>query len=260
MSVYLSKILSLAIYPLTWVFILFIMSLILLLAKKYRSASGTLAFSLISFWIIAMPVTGQWLTYTLESQYPAQPADSYPQADVIILLGGGMAGSAEPVRPFPDLLDSADRVWFAAQLFNAQIAPTIIASGGTLSWHGVQQSEAQAMHQLLVQLGVDSHAIIDEDQSLTTYENAWHCFKLPEASNAKRILLVSSAAHLPRAMAVFQRVFPDAQLIAAPTDVRVIAVGDDLMDWLPQASGIGMLTEAWHEWVGLWIYRFKGWA
>jgi hypothetical protein len=53
---------------------------------------------------------------------------------------------------------------------------------------------------------------------------------------------------------------PNIEVIPAATDVRVVSVGKDLLDWLPQAGGIDMTSEAWHEWIGLWIYRFKGWA
>jgi uncharacterized SAM-binding protein YcdF (DUF218 family) len=258
MSVYLSKILSLAIYPLTWLLVLLIISLLLLIINKTRAGITTLTVALISFWIIAMPVTGKWLMHSLESQYEAKQVKDSTTADVIVLLGGGIAGSAEPIRPMPDLLDSADRVWFAAQLYNAQKAPTIIASGGTLSWRGINQSEASAMRLLLEQLNVPSTAIVDEDQSLTTYENALHCRPLLQSLSAKRILLVTSAAHMPRAMAVFSKQYPESVIIPAVTDVRVLAIGADLLDWLPQASGIAMLNEAWHEWIGLLVYKLKG--
>jgi uncharacterized SAM-binding protein YcdF (DUF218 family) len=259
-NIYLSKLLSLAIYPITWVFLLLIISLLLLALKRIRTASITIGFSLISFWIIAMPVTGQWVMHALESQYEAKQAKDTATADIIVLLGGGMAGATPPIRPMPELLDSADRVWFAAQLYNEQKAPTIIASGGILTWRGVSQSEASAMRLLLEQLNVPSNAIIDEDQSLTTYENALHSRPLLQSLAAKRILLVTSAAHMPRAMAVFSKQFPEDIIIPAITDIRVIAVGEDLLDWLPQASGIAQLNEAWHEWIGLFVYRLKGQA
>jgi uncharacterized SAM-binding protein YcdF (DUF218 family) len=260
MSVYLSKILSLAIYPLTWIFVLLFIGLIFLAIKSHRAAAVTFSLSFIAFWIMAMPMTGQWLTHSLESQYEAKDATSYQNADVIILLGGGMAGSAPPARLNPDLNDAADRVWFAAQLYHAKKAPYIIASGGTLTWHGTTQSEARAMRLFLEQLGVPATAIIDEEQSRTTYKNALNCRSKVLYLEAKRILLVTSAAHLPRAMAVFQKLYPESEIIPVATDVRVIEVGEDLLDWLPQAGGIGMLTEAWHEWLGLLIYRLKGQA
>ncbi len=260
MSIYFSKILSLAIYPLTWLFIFLFIGLIFLAIKSYRAATVTFSLSLIAFWIMAMPVTAQWLMHSLESQYEANNANESATADVIILLGGGIAGSALPARPTPDLNDASDRILFAAQLYHAQKAPTIIVSGGTLNWHGVSQSEASAMRSLLEQLNVPATAIIEEDQSLTTYQNATNCLAKIQALGAKRILLVSSAAHLPRAMAVFHKQYPENEIIPAATDVRVVSVGEDLLDWLPQAGGIAMLNEAWHEWLGLFIYRLTGQA
>jgi len=62
-------------------------------------------------------------------------------------------------------------------------------------------------------------------------------------------------------MATALRQFPlNMGITAATTDIRVVAVGGDLLDYLPQASGLAMFTEAWHEWVGWLVYRLKGYA
>lgn len=261
MSVYIAKLFSYFLYPLTWVVLLLTLSVIAVWWHKQRLAKFTATSALVLLSVISIPVTSQWLTYQLESQYPEQPIDSIQPADVILVLGGGIHGSAPPWRLAPDLNDAADRVVYAAQLYHASKAKQILVSGGTLSWKGIQQSEASAMKALLVQLGVPAFVIIEEDQSQSTYENMLNSRVLLSTHSVQSLLLVTSAAHMPRSMATAAKNL-DAQLTvsAAPTDIRVVAIGSDLLDFLPQASGLAMFTEAWHEWVGWLVYRLKGYA
>jgi uncharacterized SAM-binding protein YcdF (DUF218 family) len=171
MSVYIAKLFSYFLYPLTWVMLLLLLSVIALWWHKQRLAKVTATSALVLLSVISMPISSQWLMHQLESQYPAQLIDSIQLTDVLLVLGGGIHGSAPPWRLAPDLNDAADRVVYAAQLYHADKAKQIIVSGGTLSWKGVQQSEASAMKALLMQLGVPASAVIEEDQSQSTYEN-----------------------------------------------------------------------------------------
>ena len=261
MSVYIAKLFSYFLYPLTWVVLLLLLSVISLWWQKHRLAKLSATSSLLLLSLISMPFTSQWLMHQLESRYPVQAIDEILPADVILVLGGGIHGSAPPWRLAPDLNDAADRVVYAAQLYHAGKAKQVLVSGGTLSWKDIQQSEASAMKALLVQLGVPASVIIEEDQSQSTYENMVNSRVLLSTHSVQSLLIVTSAAHMPRSMATAAKNL-DVQLTvsAAPTDIRVVAVGGDLLDYLPQASGLAMFTEAWHEWVGWLVYRLKGYA
>jgi uncharacterized SAM-binding protein YcdF (DUF218 family) len=256
-SVYFIKQLSLLLYPLTWVILLLIITMLLLFFRRSFWAGQSLALAFVVLWISAMPVTGKWLTQHLETQYTVKMAADYGEADAIVLLGGGIKGADAPQRPMPDLNDAADRVWFASQLYLKQKAPIIIATGGTLSWTGTQQTEANAMKMILQDLGIPESRIIEEGQSLTTQENAQYTAQLLAQTKAQRIFLVTSAAHMPRAYRVFRHELPNMVIIPAPTDFRVSSIGHNILDWIPQASGLEMMNQAWHEWVANIIYEIK---
>jgi len=258
-SVYFLKLASWALYPLSWILILLILSFVFAAFRKRWLSQTTLLSALALLWIASMPITGQYTSQWLEQQYPMQTLDRITTADAIVLLGGGMGGEAPPERLHPDLGDAADRVWYAAQLQLAGKAPVIIASGGSFSWKGEVQTEAAAMHQLLVQLSVPSESIIEEGKSLTTYENAINSAVLLHQIAARRVILVTSAAHMPRALAVFQKQLPEMVFIPATTDVRALPLESSLLNWLPQTGGLARTTEAWHEWVGYAMYISKGW-
>jgi uncharacterized SAM-binding protein YcdF (DUF218 family) len=91
------------------------------------------------------------------------------------VLGGSIGPAVPPLRPDPKLFDSSDRVWHAARLFHRGLAPRIIVSGGSYLVETGQapqtQTEAQAMRQFLVALGVPESAIVMEGKSLNTIEN-----------------------------------------------------------------------------------------
>lgn len=261
MSVYIAKLFSYFLYPLTWVVLLLLLSVISLWWQKQRLAKLSATSSLLLLSFISLPITSQWLMHQLESRYPMQAINDIQPTDVILVLGGGIHGSAPPWRLTPDLNDAADRVVYAAQLYHAGKASHILVSGGTLNWKGVQQSEASAMKALLMQLSVPESAIIEEDKSQSTYENMQNSKPLLNRLGVTKVLLVTSAAHMPRSMATALQNLPtNISITAATTDIRVVTFGDDLLDYLPQASGLTMFTEAWHEWIGWLIYRLKGYA
>jgi len=261
MSVYIAKVLSYLLYPFSWVILLFTMSFFATLIHKQHLAKWLSLSGLCLLWLISLPITGQWLKHQLESRYPAQAIEQIHVADALLVLGGGVHGSAPPWRLTPDLNDAADRVTYSAQLYHAGKAKVIIVSGGTLSWKGVQQSESSAMKSLLMQLGVPESVIIEESQSQSTYENMVNTSKLLPEAKITSLLMVTSAAHMPRSLATANKVMSDSIVIyPASTDIRVVSIGGDWLDYLPQASGLAQLTEAWHEWIGWLVYRLKGYA
>lgn len=255
------KLISWLVYPLTWVILIWLMAIGLRWFRIHRTAQILTSVAFIMLWIISMPITGQWLLHQLEQRYPEQPITAIQPADAILLLGGGLTGAAPPWRLSYDANDAIDRVLYTAQLYHAGKARLIIASGGYFPEQAVQQSEASAMKALLIQLGVDANAIIEEAHSQTTYENMNNTQPILNNAQVSRLLLVTSAAHMPRALATAQRRFGNQiQIEAASCDVRIVNHQYLLLDYLPQAGGLALFTQAWHEWIGNILYHLKGYA
>ena len=77
------------------------------------------------------------------------------------------------------------------------------------------------------------------------------------ARGFKSALLVTSASHMPRAMATFRRA--GVPVVAATTDVSVVDSGHiDVFEWLPSADALAATTGAIREWLGYWVYRVRG--
>jgi uncharacterized SAM-binding protein YcdF (DUF218 family) len=107
--------------------------------------------------------------------------------------------------------------------------------------------------------GVPSQAILVEDRSLDTHQNALFSFQLLSARGIRNILLVTSAAHMPRAAAAFRKV--GFAVVPAPADFITGWAALDLpLAWWPNAQSMSQSDAAVKEWLGLFAYRLRGWA
>lgn len=225
------------------------------LARR-RLALATGAAALCWLWLWSTPVVSDWVRGRIERQVPALPVNALPLADAIVVLGGAMSGAVAPWRPYPDLGSAADRVWHAARLYHAGKAPRVVLSGGVGSYPALTGDEASAIAALLTDLGVPAVALVFEPESRTTTENALASAPILSALGGRRVLLVTSALHMPRALVTFRT--QGIEVIAASTDVEVVPKPFHAMLWMPSASALDGSSRAIHEMLGLARCRLVG--
>lgn len=249
------KFLTLCLQPLGTALAVLLLSL---LTRRWRRLSAALAiFAVAWLWIWATPLASTALRASLEQRYAAMPAETAPQADAILLLGGGIEPAAPPRRPDFDVTAGGDRILYAAALYRAGKAPWIVVTGGRLPWTPGAASEADAMQQMLVRLGVPASAIVREARARTTRENMRYSADLLAQRGARRVLLVTSAMHMPRAMANARVLGVD--VIAAPTDVEVLPGRRyGVLGWVPDAQFLERSAAAFKEYLGLGYDRVFG--
>ncbi len=141
-----------------------------------------------------LPLVSATLGHALERQCPPTPLDDIPPADAIVVLGGGVAEMNEE-RPYPELYPAADRAIMAVRLFRAGKAPIVIPTGV-----GAERAEKPLMEDL----GVPASSIVCESEARDTAENASKTFALLRERGCKKVLLVTSAWHMPRAKMLFK--------------------------------------------------------
>jgi uncharacterized SAM-binding protein YcdF (DUF218 family) len=255
-DLYLSKLIPLFIYPLGFALVLSILAMGILgisagLARLFLFVAVTV------LWGASTPFFADYLGLTLEGQYPPVAVEETPTADVIVVLGGAVAGAAPP-RITVDLSDAADRVLHAARLYRAGKAPVVLISGGAIPWLGSDIPEAGSIQTLLEEWGVPGASIIAEAASRNTYENAVLSKDVLAEHGLQRVLLVTSALHMPRALATFKSAGIDA--VPAATDFTVTYKDQrTVIDFLPDAGALSRTTNAIKEYVGYAYYWWKGW-
>ena len=211
-----------------------------------------LALSLLT--ALSLPVVAGALARRLEARFPALPKTGpVPgEAQAIVVLGSGLY-----YQPPEYVADSPtgtvlERLRYAALLAERTGLPLLV-TGGSVFARG--EAEGQIMRRVLeAEWRVPVRWV--ESESRNTAENAEHSAELLKAEGIKRVLLVTHALHIPRAMACFEHA--GLTPIAAPT--RFVSAGQaspSVLDFIPSASALGLSSQALHEYLGLFWYRLR---
>ncbi len=262
MFLFLSKLLPLFLYPLGLACVLLVVALVMSW-RRPRWVPVPVALALIVLLLASNSWVANGLVRSLEWQQI--PAGELPTADAIVVLGGATK-SAFPPRPGVDVSEEGDRVLYGAQLYREGKAPLVIASGGRIAWRGGGPSESADMAEILKTLGVPTTAILQDPTSLNTYQNAVNVRQIMKERGISRVLLVTSAMHMPRSLRIFQR--QGIEAIPAPTDFLVTQQESEEPNSSPQATALSLLpdvdrlektTRVLKEYIGMVIYRLRGW-
>jgi uncharacterized SAM-binding protein YcdF (DUF218 family) len=256
-SFFVGKLAAQLVLPLSLVALLMVIALGCLLLRWHRSATAVLAVGTALLWLASSRALADRLVASLEQTHPGAPIEALAAADAILLLGGATQPAAPP-RQFPEISEAGDRILHAARLYRAGKAPIIIASGGRMPWQEGLPPEAESMRALLIELGVPDEAIVLEVASKNTWENCGESKALLEERDARDVLLVTSAIHMPRALATCSTAGIDAQ--PAPTDYLVVEEGvRTWLDWTPHPAALLHTHYALRELLGYRVYRWRGW-
>lgn len=264
MFYFLSKLLPLLVYPAGLAVLLLLGAL--LLRRRPRWRTGLTLAALLLIWLSGNRFVAMAAASSLEGRHPPAPAGA--QADLILVLGGATREQSPP-RPMHELNEAGDRLLYATTLYNAGAAPRILVSGGAALYLGPSGiSEAEVMAAQLAAMGVPPDAILLEDASRNTWENAINSAPLLQAEGVESILLVTSAMHMPRAVAIFNSL--GIAVTPAPTDFLVteadwafyteLSFERQIFNLIPSADDLRLTTLALREWIGLAVYKARGWA
>lgn len=241
--IYLHKILPFVLSPLV-----IAMGLILygLLSKKGRYG----LFGLFVLYSASTFFVADFLFERLEGKGRDIQVDAVGQADGIVVLSGmmmGVRGSTGPMQEW----DDADRFFAGVDLYQAGKSPRLIFTGGRLPWERAELSEGAMLKQYAERLGVPARAISVSAEAYNTEEEARVVKRLFEQSQP-RILLVTSAYHMPRAQALFER--EGFKVEAFPVDFKVRAKALTPMDFMPDPRALRMTDVLVREYLGRFYY------
>lgn len=225
------------------------------LSGRFPRAARTLAVAVLAAaYLLSIRPVADSLIGTLEGRYPALhrvPADAEA---IVVLSGGQIPGS--PEYPGPWLGDSSlQRVHYAARLARGNRLP-VFTSGGTPLGRGVPMGRTMA-RALSRDLGIDPDRIHEETAARNTAEHV--PMLKPLLRGRTRVVLVTTAWHMPRAMAAFEAGGLDP--VAAPTDYHGgYGAAFHWLDLVPSASALATSADAFHEYLGTAYYALRGWV
>ena len=204
---------------------------------------------------VSVAPVGALLMEPLEDRFPPSPQD-IPAPYGIVVLGGAIDDEISAARGQTTFAEGGSRLTEAAILARRYPQARLVYTGGSSSLWESHSTEALEGRNLLVALGVDAARIAIEDKSRNTDENARFTAALVHPQPDQVWLVVTSAYHMPRAMALFAKAGFSAR--AYPVDYRTLG---DARDWrlnLDPVGGLSLFDLAVHEWIGLFAYRASG--
>ena len=243
--IYINKILPLIASPLGLIIFLLILGIF-----KKKTLPMLMALTLLIFF--SLPIVSGYLTKLLERDYTPFPPHEITAAGTVVVLSG-MVRTIKQTDGFKyEFNDSVDRIFAGIQILNLNKAKKIILTQGKLPWNlGV--SEGELLADFIQSQGIDPRKILLTEIVQNTNDEAIAVSKmLPKNS---KIILVTSAFHMPRAETVFRN--QSLNVIPYAVDFRKSAKKINVLDFIPYAKAFYESNLFFKELIGRAYYEFK---
>ena len=226
--------------------------------RKKDAAKGPLNFLNVGFGMMAvvnLPAVSHLVLGSLEWSFP--PLKALPGDAAAIVVLSGSVNPADSVRLETALgADSYVRCIHAAEVYRGRKSILVYVSGGEVDPESSGPSCADLMCDFLVKLGVDASDLRVEPNSRSTYENAVECRKLLDRQGIKKVILVTEATHMARAVLCFRKQGID--VVPAACHPRATDFEFSILSFLPSPTAADGISDSMHEWIGLAWYRLRG--
>ena len=244
--IYLHKILPLIFSPLF--FCLFLITLGIFLRSKKISLSGVILIILCS-----LPVVSNNLIYYLEKDYKLLKPSEISPADAIVVL----SGMVQPVKTNQNInyefSGSVDRILAGIDLYKNNKSSFLILTRGKVPWStGIPEGEY--LKEFAIRFGIPEQNILLTSEAQNTDQEA-KAVKNILSNNKKKIILVTSAFHMPRAIKVFDTA--GLQPTAFAVDFKVPAKRITFLSFLPSADSFQQTSFFVREMIGRAYYHLK---
>lgn len=230
-------------------------SMILLVAALRWRRRLLILFPVLILYIFGAPITADLVMRSLEDRYPHKSPAQCPLSDSIFVFGGTLS-LRDYATTGPNWNEAADRFDKALSIYVAGKAPLIVFSGGSERYEG-GPDEGEILQGEALRRGIPESAILITHKTWNTESEARILCDLALQRKWKRVLLVTSAYHMPRAMLLsasckVERVpVPVAYQTPAPSTVWAFRRPEY---YLPQARALAISETALHEYWGMSFY------
>ncbi len=253
MDIFLIYIVKTLILPPASLLILALLGLIIH-SKRQKLGISLITLALLALTILSLPLVSVFLTSTQEI-YPAINSSQLQQtnARAIVVLGGGTRSSAPEYNNRTIIHNRVfDRLRYAVRLAKKTGLPLLVSGGKVVDRN--QPSEAELMQETLIN-DFQFKATWLEDKSRNTAENAYYSYALLSKEKISRIILVTHALHMARAVQQFQ----NAGFQVTPAPTAFISQLDQItaLDLIPSAPAFEVSSGVLHELLGRWWYQIR---
>ena len=246
--------LKLFIFPPLAVFVLLAIGAFLRRRGRRRAGGTIVAAALVALYVLSTPFAGTVASLGLENQPALAHDQPLPEADAIVVLSAGRrsdstAYGGDTVGPL-----TLERLRYAAHLHDRSGLPILVTGGLAEDDH---PPLAELMRTALAE-AFDTPTRWIEDRAANTAQNAFYSAEILRQAGAERVLLVTHAWHMQRAVYAFRiaGLTPVPAPMAASQEPSFTWAVEPT-DFLPSPWALADTCYALHEWIGLAWYRIR---
>lgn len=246
--IYLNKLLPLLLSPLVlWPLVMLVG---VLSKKRWLAVSG-----LGVLWLLSTPVVSNPLFRWIESDAIRLAVDDVPSADAVVVLGGMQRYVAGSEGLVAEWADSVDRFEAGLDLMAAGKSSRLVFTAGKMPWQRSVAPEGVVLVREAIERGVDPTQVFLTREVRNTDEESRAVREVLADRAVPRVILVTSAFHMPRAAALFEAA--GVEVIRFPVDFRIRADAREPTDYFPDADALRRSDLAVREWIGRAYYRAR---
>jgi uncharacterized SAM-binding protein YcdF (DUF218 family) len=202
------------------------------------------------------PLPGDLLA-TLERPYATNTVAAAAPADAVVMLGGGYHASSNDSFQIA-FGEGGSRVIAAIDAIRQNKAGVLVLSGDDFVVNGETNSTSPLLQTMAANWVPPGTTVLTIDHGLNTRGEALRARQLADENHWKRIILVTSAFHLKRAVAVFRKAGLEVEPVAC--DFRSVGIQPAPLSVFPSAAGFRALDVYLHEMIGWLAYAWRGWV
>ena len=219
--------------------------------SEARFVCGLTVTSLVALYLASTPLVARWVAESLERQNPPVDPVTMPVADAIVVLGGSMYATVGPDgTALLYARHASDRFETAMQAFSAGRAPIIAFGGGGTGVPGTP-TEGEWNRARAIARGAPADRAIAGPVALYTSDESEGIARVLRERGVKRIILCSSAVHLPRARMNYEKL--GFEVTPLPSDFATRGAAED-WSWallIPRGMALSQVDAGVKEWMGL---------
>jgi uncharacterized SAM-binding protein YcdF (DUF218 family) len=213
-------------------------------SPRYRRAGwGVCTAGALLLWVLATPVVADALVRAVE-RYPPLDLTKPVHAQAIVILGAGVRLNAPEYGTSAPSATTLERLVYGARVARATGLPVLVSGS---------HYEAAAMSSFL-QRELELTPQWVENRSHDTHENAVNSAAMLASSGVHQIVLVTSAAHMARALREFQA----TGVVVLPAPAELWTRRDlGMLVWVPNADALVRAHRALYEMLGRGVQSFR---
>lgn len=232
----------------------------LVMRRRWRSAIWLGIPTFLIFLFGSTPLA-ETIVGAAEGRWARASLTEVAKGDAVLVLGGGYYVSDRDPYGFA-LTDGGTRVLTALDLLRETKASALVLGGSLPVPDRPSVNPPSLLESWIVAWGMAGTALVITNLGIcmNTHDEAVQFRKLEKEYGWRKVLLVTSALHMPRSVALFKQQGIEVEPVACDFKVYGVPGARRSFSFFPKQSRFEILGLYLHEKIGWWVYRWRGWV